>query len=112
MVQEANKARERGCVMAQELILVVFNSSIEEEMTEALDAAGMTCYTKVPGVQGVGTCSEPRLDSHVWPGTNTMFMVVVDSTSKERILEAIRKMKEIHREEGVSAFVLPITTAL
>jgi hypothetical protein len=95
--------------MATEMILVVFNSSIEEEIVDALRSAGMTCFTKVPDIQGTGTCSEPRLDSHVWPGTNTMFMIIADSADREPILDAVRRMKEIHREEGVSAFVLPVT---
>jgi hypothetical protein len=98
--------------MGTEMIMVVFNSSIEEEIVEALQSAGMTCFTKVPGVQGTGTCSDPRLDSHVWPGTNTMLMIITDSARRESILDAIRRMKEIHREEGVSAFVLPITAAI
>ena len=98
--------------MATEIVLVVFNSSIEDEMMAALSRAGMTCYTKIPAVQGVGTCSEPRLDSHVWPGTNTLFLIAADSATSEAVLAAVRKMKELHREEGVSAFVLPVATTI
>jgi hypothetical protein len=98
--------------MATEMILVVFNSSIEDEVLEALRGAGMDCYTKLPGIQGAGSCSEPRLDSHVWPGTNTMYLIVVDAGGREPILEAVRRIKEVHREEGVSAFVLPVTTSI
>ena len=54
--------------MADEMVLVIFSSSIESEMMDALQSAGVECYTKLVGVQGVGTCSAPRLDSHVWPG--------------------------------------------
>jgi hypothetical protein len=98
--------------MATEMILVVFNSSIEDEMMTALSKAGTACYTKIPAVQGVGTCSEPRLDSHVWPGTNTMLLIAADSAAREAVLAAVRKMKELHREEGVSAFVLPLATTI
>jgi nitrogen regulatory protein PII len=98
--------------MTGEMILVVFNSSIEDEIMEALKKAGMTCYTKLPDVQGVGTYSEPRLDSHVWPGTNTMLLITVEAADRERILQAVREMKEIHRQEGVSAFVLPVIEVL
>jgi hypothetical protein len=91
------------------MILVVFNASIEEEILGALKEAGMECYTKLPGIQGAGECSEPRLDSHVWPGTNTMYLLSVDPGGRDRILEAVRRMKEAHRDEGVSAFVLPVT---
>ncbi len=92
-----------------QLILVVFNSAIEDEMEEALKKAGMRCFTRVPTVHGVGECSEPRLDSHIWPGHNTMYLVCIESSKKEKILEAVRRMKELHRAEGVKAFVLPVT---
>lgn len=95
--------------MATELILIVFNSSIEDEIREALEGAGVKCYTKLPGAQGVGKCSEPRLDSHVWPGTNTIYLVAAEQAERIGIMEAVRSMKEIHREEGISAFILPIT---
>ena len=98
--------------MADEMVVVIFNSSIEDEMMEALREAGMTCYTKLVNVQGVGTCSEPRLDSHVWPGTNTMFLICLDSDHKERVLQAISRIMDIHKEEGVKAFVLPITSTI
>ena len=98
--------------MAEEMVVVIFNSSIEDEMMEALREAGMTCYTKLVNVQGVGTCSEPRLDSHVWPGTNTMFLICVDSDGKDGVLQAVSHMRDIHKEEGVKAFVLPITSSL
>lgn len=95
--------------MPTEMVFVVFNSSIEDEMLEALREAGMNCFTKIPGVHGAGSCSEPRLDSHVWPGTNIAYLIAVQSEGRERILQAVRKMKEVHREEGVSAFVFPLT---
>jgi len=94
--------------MAKEMIVVIVNSSIENEMVESLKAAGMECFTKIPGVHGAGEYSEPRLDSHVWPGTNTMLLIVTDEGAKGPLLEAVRQMKERHRKEGVRAFVIPV----
>jgi len=94
--------------MDKEMIVVIFNSSIEEELIESLKAAGMKYYTKVPGVHGAGECSEPRLDSHVWPGTNTMLLIAVKEGSKGPMLGAVREMKDRHLKEGVHAFVIPI----
>jgi nitrogen regulatory protein PII len=95
--------------MAKEMIMVIFNSSIEEEMVEALKGAGMECFTKIPGVHGSGEESEPRLDSHVWPGTNTMLMICADETNKGPLLGAVRHLEERHRTEGVRAFVIPVS---
>jgi nitrogen regulatory protein PII len=98
--------------MADELVLVIFNSSIEDEMMGALEEAGMTRYTKLANVQGVGEFSEPRLDSHVWPGTNTMLLICVDSDTRERVLQAVGRMRDVHKEEGVKVFVLPVTASI
>ena len=98
--------------MEQELIMVVFNSSIENEVMEALNEAGMTCYTRLPDIQGVGKESEPRLDSHVWPGTNTLLMVCATRETRDHILGAVRKLKERHAEEGVKAIVLPVIDSI
>jgi nitrogen regulatory protein PII len=98
--------------MDLEMIIVCFNSSIEEEIAEALTDAGMESYTKIPCVQGAGRYSEPRLDSHVWPGTNTVYLIVVETDLRKKLMEALGRMKEIHRKEGVSAFVLPVASIL
>ena len=98
--------------MVKEMIMVIFNSSIEEEMVEALKVAGMECFTKIPGVHGSGEESEPRLDSHVWPGTNTMLMICADERSKGPLLDAVRQLEERHRKEGVRAFVIPVSETI
>jgi hypothetical protein len=90
-------------------MVLVFNSSIEEEIMEALKEGGMSCYTKITDVQGVGKESEPRLDSHVWPGTNTMLLVCTDAERRPGLVEAIRSVRAKHKEEGVRGFILPVT---
>jgi hypothetical protein len=98
--------------MEIEMLLVIYNSSIDDEMIEALKRAGMTCYTKFINLRGAGECSEPRLNTQVWPGTNSMLLICAEPADRERLLVAVREMKELHREEGVKAFVLPVATAV
>jgi nitrogen regulatory protein PII len=98
--------------MAKEMIMIIFNSSIEEEVVESLKAAGMEHFTRIPGVHGSGEYSEPRLDSHVWPGTNIMLMICVDQGGKRPLIEAVRQLKERHRKEGVRAFVIPVSETI
>lgn len=98
--------------MQVEMLLVVYNAWIEDEMLEALKQAGMNCYTKFTNLHGAGECSEPRLDTQIWPGTNSMLLVCVEPAQKEALLQAVRRMKEIHREEGVRAFILPVTESI
>jgi hypothetical protein len=98
--------------MEMEMLLVVYNAWIDDEMLEALKQAGMKYYTRFTNLHGEGESSEPRLDTQVWPGTNSMLLVCVEPAGKETLLEAVRRMKNIHREEGVRAFVLPVTASV
>jgi cytosine/adenosine deaminase-related metal-dependent hydrolase len=98
--------------MNAEMLLVIYNSSIDDEMMEALSRAGMTCYTKFMNLRGAGACSEPRLNTQVWPGTNSMLLVYAEPATRERLLGAVRAMKELHRKEGVTAFVVPVSQAV
>jgi hypothetical protein len=91
-----------------QMVLVIYNNSIDDEVMEALGRAGMRCYTKFTNLRGVGDSSEPRLSTQVWPGTNSMLLVATDAQGREPILAAVRALKEIHREEGIRAFVLPL----
>lgn len=95
-----------------EMLLVVYNASIDDEMLEALKRAGMKCYTKFINLRGAGECSEPRLNTQVWPGTNSMLLVCIEPAQKEGLLAAVRHMKDLHREEGVKAFFLPVTASV
>ena len=95
--------------MTAEMMLVVYNTAIDEEVLEALKAEGMTCFTKFVNLKGVGECSEPRLNTQVWPGTNSMLLIYCEPQAREGLMRAVRGLKERHREEGVRAFVLPVT---
>ncbi len=96
----------------QELLVVICSSSIEEEVTEELVQAGMRYYTKIPGLHGVGKNSEPKLDSHVWPGTNTMILVVEADEKITRLIQVVKNLREKHREAGFWAFTMPVSLAL
>ncbi|MFH1218888.1 MAG: PG0541 family transporter-associated protein [Candidatus Eisenbacteria bacterium] len=98
--------------MEPEIVLVIYNSSIEDEVMEALTKAGMTQYTKFTNLRGVGELSEPRLNTQIWPGTNSMLLICVPRGHAQNILEGVRRLKEIHEQEGVRAFVLPVTEIL
>jgi hypothetical protein len=94
------------------MVLVIYNTSIDDEVLEALRRAGMRCYTQFANLRGAGDCSEPRLNTQVWPGTNSMLLVATDDAGLVPILAAVRALKEIHREEGVRAFVLPLAESV
>ena len=90
------------------LVLIAHNAAIEGEVTEALEAAGVDAYTKLPNALGKGHTSEPHLGNDVWPGFNTVTLVAVADEKVGPVLEQVRALRDVLGAEGVKAFVLPI----
>jgi hypothetical protein len=90
------------------LVLVVHNSAIDNEVNDALTALGMDAYTKLPGALGRGHTSEPHLDTDVWPGTNTLTLVVLADDQVPPLLDRVRELRAVLGTEGIKAFVLPV----
>ena len=90
------------------MVMIVHYAPITEEVMEALERLGVKTYTRIPQVQGVGGSSNPRFDSHIWPGFNNIIFTVVEDKKAKELVEAIRGLKDRFREEGIKAFILSI----
>lgn len=91
------------------MILAVYNIAVDNEVMEAVQAAGAVCYTKWPRVVGEGKSTGPRLDDHIWPGANTMTMMVVPDEKAAAVMAAIQRLRDtIGKTEGVKAFLLNV----
>lgn len=94
------------------LILIIFPSPLEETVMKALKDAGAAGYTKLPYLLGEGGHSDPHLDNYIWPGFNQGLVVVVDETTKEKVMQAVREIRAAYLKEGVKAFVLPVEESI
>lgn len=85
-------------------VLIVHNSAIAEEVSEALQAVGVDCYTKFPNILGTGKLSEPHLNTDIWPGINCGTFVVVEDSKAEKVMQHVRQIREKLASEGIKAF--------
>jgi nitrogen regulatory protein PII len=90
------------------MVLVALNIAIERHVLEKLSALGLRSYTKWPRLMGVGETSGPHLDSHIWPGANTVIAVVAPDDKAAALMEEIRDLRKTLGSEGVKAFLLPV----
>lgn len=91
------------------MILAIYNIAVDTEVMEAVHQVGVKCYTKWPRVIGEGQQTGPRLDDHIWPGANTMMMMVVPDQTAAKVMEALKGLREaIGKTEGVKAFLLNV----
>lgn len=91
-------------------IFIMYNSALEEEVTEMLSEAGLENHTKWTHVLGKGTSGGPRLDSHIWPGFNNVVAVAAQDLQSQTLISKLQRFKESLNEGGIKAMVLPLDT--
>jgi nitrogen regulatory protein PII len=89
-------------------VLIVHNVAIERDVNEVLDAVGISSFTKFTNVLGKGRLSEPHLNTDVWPGTNFCTLVVTDQPTAEKLMAAVRRLRERLGTEGLKGFTWQI----
>lgn len=89
-------------------VLIAHNMAIDEEVNEALVAAGIESFTKFPNTLGKGNISEPHLNSDVWPETNCCTFVIADPEKAAKLMNIIREMRIRLGAEGIKAFAWTI----
>lgn len=98
------------------LLMIVFRDSIQDEIELQLDALGVTAYTRMEDVDGLGTTGYSRAR---FPGTqdNT---VILTALPDEQATAVISGLKRYHDETGhnrhthipLHVFVVPCEQAI
>jgi hypothetical protein len=94
------------------LALIICGKAIDADVTEVLEGLGLRSYTKLPDVIGQGKASGPHLASHIWPGTNSVILVVLEESRASLLHDALRPLKERFSQEGLKLYFLPVEEAL
>ena len=89
------------------MFFVVYAEASDESVTEAFKKAGYKSYTKMHGATGEGQESEPKLDTHFWPGRNNTLLLGVPDEEIGRLIELVRKLKTEQPRAGLRAFTFP-----
>ena len=89
-------------------VLIMHNAVIDTDVNEALEQAGIRCYTKFTDTLGRGEISEPHLNIEVWPETNYGTFVVTDHAKAKEIMDIVRQMRKKLGSEGIKAFMWEI----
>jgi len=91
--------------MIMKAVLIIHNAAINEEVSEALEAIGVSCYTKFPNTLGRGQLSEPHLNTDVWPEINCGTFIVAEADKCNQVMNKVRQMREKLGPQGIKAFM-------
>ncbi len=90
------------------MFLVVYAEASDETITTAFKNAGYRSYTKMHGATGEGEESEPKLDTHFWPGRNNTLLFAVPNEEVERLIQLVRTLRKEQPRAGLRAFTFPL----
>jgi len=90
------------------MFFVVYAESSDESITNAFKKAGYKSYTKMHGATGEGLESEPKLDTHYWPGRNNTLLLGVPDEEIQKLIELAQRLKAEQPRAGLRAFTFPL----
>ena len=92
---------------AKKLLTVVYDSGMDERVTETLEEIGVAGWTKVFGAHGVGGTGRKE-NTSIWPGTINMLYLVLESSDVERVAAALRALQASYRRNpGMTLWAQP-----
>lgn len=84
-------------------IEIIANHSVEQDIMELLEKAGISGYTKIPVVHGAGD-SNPKMGTSVWPEENFMLIIYAEGEPASGLKKLIEELKSRFPDEGIKYF--------
>lgn len=94
--------------MTTKLVYIIYHSEYAEEIKALAMGCGVREYVEAPKVWGLDE-SGPHMDTHVWPGTDSLMLLPLPEEKATQLLEALREWKGEERDRAhVRAIVSPV----
>ncbi len=94
------------------MVFLNYYVGMDDEVKEILTALGVSSYTRFPEVEGRISCGEPREGSHVWPGSNSTMLVVVEEGVADSLVRKVEEFNAAAFGEGIDAYVLDVSRSV
>lgn len=93
------------------MVLVVYESGIEEDLQDVLQEVGTSAYTKLTGATGTGRKGH-RFGTQIWPGTNTLLWIALPDEKVAGLVRQLRDLKGSYvKPPALQVFVVPLEVA-
>lgn len=90
------------------MFFVIYAEACDVTVTDAFKKAGYRSYTKMRGAIGEGLETEPKLDTHCWPGRNNTLLLGVPDEDIATLADLVRRLKSENPRAGLRAFAFPV----
>lgn len=72
---------------------IVFDSALERDLLKILEEEKIEQYQIFQGLKGSWEKEKKHLNSHVWPGTDSVLVLIVEEDIADMLLEKYKKLK-------------------
>ncbi|GLI56466.1 hypothetical protein PM10SUCC1_19800 [Propionigenium maris DSM 9537] len=72
---------------------IVFDTALERDLLKILEEEKIEQYQIFPGLKGSWEKEKKHLNTHVWPGTDSVLVLIVEKNIAERLLEKYKRLK-------------------
>lgn len=84
-------------------IRIIYDSGVEERIDNILQERGLKRYIKVPNIHGVWGDKMKHMNTHVWPGTDSVIMLIVDTDVAKKLSEDFKNLKSDLKKDDINA---------
>jgi nitrogen regulatory protein PII len=94
------------------MLLLVFRSSLEEDMLHLLNSLGVKAFTEASKVFGKGETGT-AFGSFSWPGSNSLILAALEDDQTDKVVKGLKAFRdrlagEQHGEKiPIRVFILP-----
>ena len=76
-----------------QLVLVICRSSLEHDVLRVVESAGVTAFSIVPAVLGIGQGGK-ALHDYPWPGSNVLVLTALDDERATALVDALVRFRD------------------
>lgn len=73
---------------------IVFDSALERDLLKILEEEKIEQYQIIPGLKGSWEKEKKHLNSHIWPGTDSVLILIVEEEISNNLLVKYKKLKD------------------
>ncbi len=89
------------------LIRIAYDAALDEYLVKLIERYHMEKYIKIPQVEAQWTENIRHFNNHIWPGTDSIIILVLESLKAEEFCDCLRKLKK-ETHINFNAIVIPI----
>lgn len=76
-----------------QLVLVICRSSLKHDVLHVVESAGVTTFSIVPAVLGIGQ-SGKALHDYPWPGSNVLMLAALADAQAAVLIDALTRFRD------------------